>query len=94
MPMTSAAFIIFTLYMIPDPATTPLPAARQALFGMAVAAVYGVLQVMHQVFGLFFALLIVCGIRGCFLHLAAFSQKRRSRANTPTPVATAASAAR
>ena len=24
MPMTSAAFIVFTLYMIPDPATTPL----------------------------------------------------------------------
>jgi hypothetical protein len=23
-PMTSAAFILFTLYMIPDPATTPL----------------------------------------------------------------------
>src|ERR1043166_7619371 len=37
MPMTSAAFIIFTLYMIPDPATTPLKPARQALFGVSVA---------------------------------------------------------
>jgi len=33
MPMTSAAFIIFTLYMIPDPATTPPKPGRQALFG-------------------------------------------------------------
>ena len=69
MPMTSAAFIIFTLYMIPDPATTPLNPARQALFGFSVAMVYAILQVLHVVFGLFFALLIVCAIRGLSLHL-------------------------
>jgi Na+-translocating ferredoxin:NAD+ oxidoreductase RnfD subunit len=74
MPMTSAAFIIFTLYMIPDPATTPLDPGRQALFGLAVAAVYAVLQVSHLVFGLFFALLIVCAIRGLSLHLRAWFQ--------------------
>ncbi|MDB6030987.1 MAG: enediyne biosynthesis protein UnbU [Verrucomicrobiales bacterium] len=68
MPMTSAAFIIFTLYMIPDPATTPLKPARQALFGFSVAMVYGLLQVLHLVFGLFYALLIVCAIRGLSLH--------------------------
>jgi hypothetical protein len=69
MPMTSAAFIIFTLYMIPDPATTPLKWQRQALFGFAVAIVYGTLQMLHVVFGLFFALLIVCAIRGLSLHV-------------------------
>jgi len=72
MPMTSAAFIIFTLYMIPDPATTPLHPKRQALFGFSVAIVYGTLQMLHVVFGLFFALLIVCAIRGLSLHLWAF----------------------
>jgi hypothetical protein len=72
MPMTSAAFIIFTLYMIPDPATTPLKPARQALFGFAVAAVYGILQSLHLVFGLFFALLAVCAIRGLSLHIWAW----------------------
>jgi enediyne biosynthesis protein E5 len=72
MPMTSAAFIIFTLYMIPDPATTPLHPGRQALFGFSVAMVYGALQMLHVVFGLFFALLIVCAIRGLSLHLWAF----------------------
>jgi hypothetical protein len=72
-PMTSAAFIIFTLYMIPDPATTPLRPSRQVLFGLAVAFVYGILQVLHLVFGLFFALVIVCAIRGLFLH-ALFSK--------------------
>jgi hypothetical protein len=69
MPMTSAAFIIFTLYMIPDTATTPLKPLRQALFGFSVAMVYGTLQMLHVVFGLFFALLIVCGIRGLLLHV-------------------------
>lgn len=68
-PMTSAAFILFTLYMIPDPATTPLKPLRQAAFGFAVAMVYGIIQVMHVVFGLFFALVTVCAIRGLSLHL-------------------------
>jgi hypothetical protein len=69
MPMTSAAFIVFTLYMIPDPATTPLKAVRQVVFGLSVAAIYGLLQVLHLVFGLFFALLTVCAIRGLSLYL-------------------------
>ena len=71
MPMTSAAFIIFTLYMIPDPATTPLQPGRQAAFGFSVAAVYGLLQAAHVVFGLFYALLLVCAIRGLSLHALA-----------------------
>ena len=69
MPMTSAAFIVFTLYMIPDPATTPLEPKRQALFGFSVAMVYAILLILHIVFGLFFALLIVCAIRGLSLHV-------------------------
>ncbi|MFO1459409.1 MAG: enediyne biosynthesis protein UnbU [Verrucomicrobiota bacterium] len=82
MPMTSAAFIIFTLYMIPDPATTPLDPVRQALFGAAVAAVYAVTQVLHLVFGLFFALVIVCAFRGAFLYVAEW--RRRSAVGQPS----------
>jgi hypothetical protein len=77
MPMTSAAFIIFTLYMIPDPATTPLNPARQALFGFSVAVVYAILQMLHLVFGLFFALLAVCAIRGLALHASALWHNAR-----------------
>jgi hypothetical protein len=68
MPMTSAAFIVFTLYMIPDPATTPLKPARQALFGLSVAIVYAVIEASHLVFGLFYALLVVAALRGLSLH--------------------------
>ncbi|HUS36709.1 MAG TPA: enediyne biosynthesis protein UnbU [Verrucomicrobiae bacterium] len=74
MPMTSAAFIIFTLYMVPDPATTPLKPGRQALFGFSVAAVYAITQVLHLVFGLFYALLIVCAIRGIAMHLSSMTK--------------------
>jgi enediyne biosynthesis protein E5 len=80
MPMTSAAFILFTLYMIPDPATTPVRPARQAAFGFAVAMVYGILQVLHLVFGLFFALIIVCAIRGLSLHIGALMGKLAGQA--------------
>lgn len=82
MPMTSAAFVVFTLYMVPDPATTPLKPWRQAVFGFAVAAVYGVIQVLHLVFGLFFALLIVCAVRGISLHLYYYTFKSRQ----PAPI--------
>jgi enediyne biosynthesis protein E5 len=83
MPMTSAAFIIFTLYMIPDPATTPLKPGRQALFGFAVAAAYGVIQALHLVFGLFYALLVVAAIRGLSLHISDLWRKMRETAVGP-----------
>ena len=63
-PMTGVAFILYTFYMITDPATTPTGRREQIAFGFSVAAVYGLLMVMHVVFGLFFALTIVCTVRG------------------------------
>ncbi len=72
MPMSSAAFILFTLYMIPDPATTPIAKGRQVLFGGGVALAYAVLQLLHIVFGLFLALAAVCTIRASILFLVSF----------------------
>lgn len=65
MPMTGMAFILFTFYMVMDPPTTPDTPGAQVAFGAAVAAVYALLvMVTHAVFGLFFSLIIVCGLRG------------------------------
>ncbi len=64
MPMTSTAFTVFTLYMVPDPATTPIRRSSQVMFGAGVAIVYGVLQASHVSYGLFFALVFVSLIRG------------------------------
>jgi enediyne biosynthesis protein E5 len=83
MPMTSAAFIVFTLYMVPDPATTPLKPARQVLFGLAVALAYAVIEASHLVFGLFYALLVVAAVRGLSLHVFDLWRRMRVRAVGP-----------
>lgn len=66
-PMTGVAFILYTFYMVTDPATTPAAPRDQITFGLSVAAVYGLLMVAHVVFGLFFALTIVCAFRGLLM---------------------------
>ncbi|HEU4766809.1 MAG TPA: hypothetical protein VFS77_05520 [Pyrinomonadaceae bacterium] len=68
LPMTGVAFILYTFYMVTDPATTPKSVLSQIVFGLSVAAVYGILMTVHVVFGLFFSLSIVCTIRGIFLY--------------------------
>jgi len=69
-PMTGFAFILFTFYMVTDPATTPERPRDQRLFGLGVALAYGLLMELHMVFGLFFALVAVSVVRGvalCFI---------------------------
>jgi enediyne biosynthesis protein E5 len=68
LPMTGVAFVLFTFYMVTDPATTPCMPRGQFLFGASVAATYGLLVVMHVVFGFFFALTIVSAVRGVMLY--------------------------
>lgn len=63
-PMTGVAFLLFTFYMVTDPATTPSNPKRQVAFGASVALVYGVLMRVHVVFAIFFALTLVCLTRG------------------------------
>ena len=63
-PMTGVAFVLFSYYMISDPATTPFSPKSQVLFGLAVAGAYGALVAMHVSFGLFFALTSVAVVRG------------------------------
>ena len=75
-PMTGVAFILYTFYMVTDPATTPSGRREQIAFGLSVAAVYGLLMVTHVVFGLFFALTIVCGIRGLGMYARRWIRRR------------------
>ncbi|MFI9005776.1 enediyne biosynthesis protein UnbU [Actinosynnema sp. NPDC053489] len=74
-PMTGLAFILFTNYMITDPATTPTGRRDQVLFGVTTAAAYGVLVVSGVSFGLFFALVITCVLR-CLVRLAGAGLRR------------------
>lgn len=84
MMMTGPAFVLFTFYMITDPMTSPSSKKSQILFGFSVGAVYGLLMVFHVVFAIFFAVTIVCGVRGLYLLYESMTSKRRDE----VPVAT------
>jgi Na+-translocating ferredoxin:NAD+ oxidoreductase RnfD subunit len=86
-PMTGVAFLLFTYYMVTDPATTPMTRRNQVLFGAAVAAAYGLLVVNHIVFGIFFGLTIVCSLRGIGLYIQARAAKRAEAQVVPQPLA-------
>src|SRR5262245_1575396 len=75
-PMTGVAFILYTFYMVTDPATTPDGPRQQIALGLCVAGVYGLLVVAHVVFALFFALTIVCAIRGLLLYAIRWARGR------------------
>jgi enediyne biosynthesis protein E5 len=83
-PMTGFAFVLFTFYMVTDPATTPESPVNQRLYGAAVAAVYGVLMTANVVFGLFFALVMVSGIRGVYLTLMTWRERWLTNRLSPT----------
>ena len=87
MPMTGVAFILFTFYMVTDPATTPTRARSQVVFGAAVALAYGVLMKTHIVFGLFFALTLVTLLRGVALY-AQVQVATRATADAPPQLQT------
>ncbi|WP_435623183.1 hypothetical protein [Flagellimonas sp.] len=82
LPMTGLAFLLFTFYMISDPGTTPSSKKGQILFGASVALAYGVLMALHIVFGLFFALLAVCLIRGCWIVISNLFEEKTEQKNS------------
>src|SRR5207237_7761850 len=76
-PMTGVAFVLYTFYMVTDPATTPDRPWAQFAFGVTVAAAYGLLMAAHVVFGLFFALTAVCAARGLAVYALAAARGLR-----------------
>ena len=78
-PMTGVAFVLFTNYMITDPGTTPTNGRMQFMFGAGVGTVYGILLFFNVVYTLFFAVTIVCLLRGGYHWWKTLSQRRRER---------------
>lgn len=87
-PMTGVAFILYTFYMVTDPATTPSGRRDQISFGFSVAAVYGLLMALHVVFGLFFALTMVCAFRGVCAYVVRWIKGRSPATDAVTAPAT------
>lgn len=84
-PMTGVAFLLFTFYMITDPGTTPAKPLNQIVFGGGVALAYSFLMVFHVAFGLFFALVIVCTLRGIGLYVFATRKVEQPLELPPEP---------
>lgn len=76
--MTGVAFVLFTNYMITDPGTTPTSFRNQFMFGASVAMTYGVLMIFNVVYTLFFAVTIVCLVRGLYWWGVWFAERRRA----------------
>jgi hypothetical protein len=87
LPATGVAFILFSVYMAPDPSTTPSGPLGQVLFGAGLAATYGLLMANQVVFGLFFSLSIVCVARGLVLYARAVLVADSQAAPTPAAAA-------
>jgi len=86
LPMTGMAFLLFTFYMVTDPATTPRGPLPQFAFGVAIAVSYACLMMAHVVFGLFFSLLVVCSLRGMGMMILAGARRfARSSGEVPVP---------
>ena len=75
MPMTGFAFLLFTFYMITDPATTPSKPRSQVCFAFTVAAAYAAFMQFHIVFGLFYALTVVAAVRGGWIIFAGMQRR-------------------
>ncbi|WP_433201951.1 enediyne biosynthesis protein [Dactylosporangium sp. CS-047395] len=92
-PITGVAFVLFTNYMITDPGTTPSSGRNQFMFGASVGMVYGVLMLFNVVYTLFFAVTIVCLVRGLYWWAKWLLERRRKdlvdEAAEPTLIATA-----
>ncbi|WP_344918092.1 enediyne biosynthesis protein UnbU [Streptosporangium oxazolinicum] len=71
LPMTGTAFALYAGYVIVEPGTSPVRPRDQVVFGLATAAVYGLLVEFHVVFGPFLALVIVGVGRGLRVTLPA-----------------------
>lgn len=91
--MTGVPFVLYMNYMITDPGTSPVDPRRQVVFGVSVALVYGALVVAQVAYAIFFALVLVCAVRGLLLFLgerglalpAGPSLRRPSRGSVPAP---------
>ena len=87
-PMTGIGFVLFSFYMITDPGTTPESRKAQSAFGLAVAALYGVIVQSHHIFGIYYSLTIVGLGRGCWLAYCATRLR-----HTPSAAVTGSTAA-
>jgi enediyne biosynthesis protein E5 len=65
--LTGIPMVLFTLYMITDPQTSPSRFRSQILFGAAIAVSYSMLLMLHVNFTMFYSVTVICTLRGLWL---------------------------
>ena len=65
--LTGIPMVLFTLYMITDPQTSPSRLRSQILFGAGIAVAYSVLLMLHVNFTMFYSVTVICAMRGLWL---------------------------
>jgi len=65
--LTGIPMVLFTLYMITDPQTSPSKLSSHVLFGSGIALAYSLLLMAHVQYTMFYSVAAVCMIRGMWL---------------------------
>lgn len=68
--LTGIPMVLFTLYMITDPQTSPSRLRSQIAFGSSIAVAYSILLMTHIQYTMFYSVTAVCIIRGIWLYAA------------------------
>jgi len=76
--LTGIPMVLFTLYMITDPQTSPVKLRSQIFFGSGIAAAYSLLLMMHVQYTMFYSVAAVCMVRGAWLYYADMRQTSAS----------------
>jgi hypothetical protein len=66
--LTGIPMVLFTLYMITDPQTSPAKRSSQILFGSGIALAYSLLLMAHVQYTMFYSVAAVCMVRGIWLY--------------------------
>jgi len=67
--LTGIPMVLFTLYMITDPQTSPSRLRSQFLFGGGIAVAYTVLLALQVQYTMFYCVAFVCAVRGAYFGL-------------------------
>jgi enediyne biosynthesis protein E5 len=78
--LTGIPMVLFTLYMITDPQTSPSLLRSQILFGSGIACAYSVLLALHVQYTMFYSVTAICTIRGLCLFALNLREKSAKRA--------------
>jgi hypothetical protein len=72
--LTGIPMVLFTLYMITDPQTSPGKLRSQIAFGSGIALAYSLLLAAHVQYTMFYSVASVCLVRGAWLYAADLRQ--------------------